>query len=357
MFASIRDWLEGLNFSEPVYFAFFGVLFVLIAVVAVIIILKRIFRPIMTNCSRYRLFGKDTVWVAALFIFALSVIALVGPKVNKGVKLIPGGNIDVGFLVDTSFSTRADDINGKTRLDVAKTVIVNFVDSGILKPGDRLTLFVFGTISVWRMPLSEDFNEFKSQLAEINHPQVYWDDLQLYTDISNVIELVPEDMDKQDDFFKKTASTLNAPWFKNNRIMFLFSDGDDKENADLGQAIKELNKRDIKVFSVGVGAKDGKKVTVDVYDLNNPDKTVKKTIETKLETRRLNEIAIKTGGELYVVDSATSVRGAQSFLKNAVNSNRNFSPRLIASGESRDIWWEILAIPAVLLLLVVIKKI
>ena len=139
--------------------------------------------------------------------------------------------------------------------------------------------------------------------------------------------------------------------------MFLFSDGDDKENADLGQGIKELNKRDIKVFSVGVGTKGGKKVTVDVYDTDNPDKTVKKTIETKLETRRLNEIAAKTGGESFIIDSVASVRGAQGFLKNAVNANRNFSPRLVASGERRDIWWEILAIPAVILLFIVIKKI
>src|SRR3989344_7035898 len=226
MFASIRDWLEGLSFSEPFYFAFLDVLFVLITVVAVIITLKPIFPPTITNYSRYRLFGKDTVWVAALFIFVLSVVALAGQKVNKGVKLTPGGNIDVGFLVDASFSTRASDIDGKTRLDIAKTAIANFVDSGILKPEDRLTLFVFGTISVWRMPLSEDFNEFKSQLAEISHPQVYWDDSQLTTDISNVIEHVPKSMDKQDGFFKKTADTLNVPWFKNNRIMFLFSDGD-----------------------------------------------------------------------------------------------------------------------------------
>lgn len=354
---NLRGWLDVLYFSEPAYFSFFYFCYALAGAFAIVVVLKLIYRPIKSKFSRYQLFGKDAVWVAALAICALSVTALAGPKISKGVKLTPGGNIDVGFLVDYSFSTRTDDIGGKSRLDVMKTVIAKFVDSGVLKAGDRVTLFVFGTNSFWRMPLSEDFNIFQSQLAELTHPQVYDEDSQLNTNIANVLEHIPKSIDKQDNFFKKNAALLGASWFQNNRIMFLFSDGDDTESADFGRSVKELNKRNIKIYSVGVGTKEGKTITIEGYDPNDPNKTMKTTIKTGLKTQRLNEIAAKTGGETYIIDSAVAVNGAQNFLKNAVNSNRTLTPRLVASGESQDIWWEILAIPAIVLLLVAVSKI
>lgn len=353
---NIRQWFESLFFSEPIYFIFLNLLWVLIAVLVAVLTLKLIYRPKKSKYSKYLLFGKDTVWVAVLAICALSIMALAGPRVNRGMKLTPGGNIDVGFLVDYSFSTRTDDVDGKSRLDVMKSVIAKFIDGGTLKPGDRITLFVFGTHSFWRMPFSEDFSVFRSQLAEISHPQVYQEDSQLNTNLVNVIEHIPRAMGK-DNLFGKKAQSLNIPWFANNKIIFLFSDGDDNEKADLGRGINELNKRNIKVFSVGVGTKEGKKITIEAYSPDGSDKPVKITIKSALQMRRLNEIAVKTSGDVYVIDSATAISGAQSFLQNAVNSNRNFSPRLVTSNESRDIWWEILTIPAVMLLLVIIKKI
>lgn len=359
MNSSIRHWFENLYFSEPVYFIFLNIIWALAAVLILILVIKLINRPPKSKYSRYRLFGKDAVWVAALMICTLSVVALAGPKINKGMKLIPGGSIDVGFIIDSSFSTKVDDIDGKTRLDVIKSVIAEFIDSKTMGTGDRVTLLVFGTHSFWRMPFSEDFNIFRSQIMEVSHPQVYWEDSQLNTNLANTIEYISKVIDK-DSFFEKKAKMLGIPWFKNNRIVFLFSDGHDTESADLRLGIEELKKRKIKIYSVGIGTQGSKKIIIEAYDPKNPDKTVKETkkaAETKLEMRALNEIAAKTGGESYVIDSAASVRDAQNFLKNTVNSNRNFSPRLVASDESRDIWWEILAIPAIMLLLITIWRI
>lgn len=353
---NIRGWLDALYFSEQAYFTFFNLLYALAGAFAIVVILKLIYRPTKSKFSRYKLFGKDTVWIAALAICALSVVALAGPKISKGVKLTPSGNIDVGFLVDFSFSTRTNDIGGQSRLDVMKAVIAKFVDGDALKTGDRVTLFVFGTHSFWRMSLSEDLNVFRSQLAEISHPQVYEEDSQLNTNITNVLEHIPKSMDKQDGYFQKNAVSLGVSWFKNNRIMFLFSDGDDKGSAGISRSIRELNKRNIKIFSVGVGTKEGKTITIEGYDPNDLNKTIKTTTKTGLKTQWLNEIAAKTDGEIYIIDSAASISGAQSFLTNAINSNRTLTPRLVASGESQDVWWEILAIPAIVLLLVIIKK-
>lgn len=350
----IRQWFENLFFSEPAYFIFLNLVWISAAVLIVVLAIKLIYRPKKSKYSKYQFFGKDSAWVAALAICALSVVALAGPRVSKGMVLTPGGSIDVGFLVDSSFSTKADDVNSKSRLETMKTVIADFANSGTLRAGDRVTLFVFGTHSFWRMPFSGDFNVFKSQLAEISHPQVYQEDSQLNTNLANAVEHISRAVDK-DNIFEKKARLLNISWFKNNQIMFLFSDGDDSEGANLGRGIRELNKRKIKVYSVGVGTKEGKKITIESYNPDGSDKPVKTTIKSALQMRRLNEIAVKTGGEVYVIDSAAAISGARGFLKNAVNTNRNFSPRLVASGESRDIWWQILAIPAIVLLLIMIR--
>ncbi len=353
----IRNWLAGLYFSEPIYFTFLNLLWLLAAIVGMALIYKLVYRPLKPKYSQYQLLGVDAAWVAVLIICALSIISLAGPKIKKGMKLIQGGNIDVGFLVDYSFSMKADDIAGKSRLDIMKKVITAFIDSGELTAGDRVTLFIFGTHSIWRMPLSEDLNDFRSKLAEISHPAIYEEDSQLYTNLSNVIEHVPKEMDKQDGILSKKTNILNVSWLKNNRIMLLFSDGDDQEGADLGLGIKELNKRKIKIYSVGVGSKEGKKVTVETYDPDGAEKPpIKITIKTGLKMQRLKEIASKTGGESYAIDSAAGIGGVQGFLKNAVNANRSSSPRLVASSESRDIWWEVLAIPSLILMLTMIKK-
>ncbi|MBI2063947.1 MAG: VWA domain-containing protein [Candidatus Yanofskybacteria bacterium] len=352
---SIRQWFENLFFSEPTYFIFLNLLWVLIAVLVAVLTFKLIYRPKKSKYSRYRLFGEDTVWIAALAICALSTVALAGPKVSKGMKLTPGGNIDIGFLVDYSFSMKTDDIGDRSRLDIVKSVITNFIDSGTLKAGDRVTLFVFGTHSFWRMPFSEDFNILKSQLAEISHPQVYQDDSQLNTSLSNVVEHLSVAADK-DELFESRARLLNMAWFKNNKVMFLFSDGGDNDDADLSRGLRELNKRNIKIYSAGVATREGKNITIEAYNPDGSNKSLQITVKTALQIQRLNEIATRTGGETYIIDSLAGITGAQSFLKNSVNTNRNFSPRLIASGESQDVWWELLSIPALVLLLIIIKK-
>lgn len=355
--ADIRNWFDGLYFSEPIYFIFLNFLWVLAVIIGLALIYKFYYRPRKPKYSQYQLVGVDAVWVAVLMACTLAIISLAGPKIKKGMKLAQSGNIDVGFLVDYSFSTKADDIGGKTRLDIIKKAIISFIDGGGLKPGDRVTLFAFGTHSVWRMPLSGDVNDFRSKLGEISHPAIYQEDSQLYTNLSSVIEHVPECMDRQDRFFQKNSNLFNISWFKSNRIMFLFSDGDDKMETDLGPGIRELNKKKIKIYSIGVGTKEGKKVSVETYDSDGAEKPpLKITIKTGLKMQRLNEIAHKTGGEPYIIDSTASINGVQKFLKNAVDSNRTALPRLVASSESRDIWWEILAIPSVVLMLVMIKR-
>ena len=143
----IRGWFESLYFSEPIYFIFFNLLLALAVIIAAVLTYKLYHRPRKSKYSRYQLLGVDAIWVVILIICALSVISLAGPKIKKGVKFTQGGNIDIGFLVDYSFSTKADDIAGKPRLDIIKKVIADFFDSNTLKPGDRVTLFVFGTHS------------------------------------------------------------------------------------------------------------------------------------------------------------------------------------------------------------------
>jgi len=356
---NIKAWLESLFFSDPVYFTFFYFLATLVIVFVVILLLK-LKRPKKTKYSRYQLLVKDAGLIAVLVLCGVSIVALAGPK-NRTYKLITGGNVDLIIVVDNSYSTtEANDVSGKTRLETIKTIIAGMLDSkngnNLFRPGDRITLFAFGTHSIWQLPLSEDLDDFNSKLVSVTTvPKVYWDDSRLSTDMAKVLEHIPESMDRQDNFFKRNAGNFKVSWVQHNRVTFLFSDGDDREGIDIKRGVDELKKRNIKVFPVGVGTRAGQEVTVKTYDPGGSDKPVRKTRRTTLQMELLNEIAAKTGGESYIVDEVSRISDAQSFLKSAADDNRSLTPRLVPSEEGRDVWWEILAIPGIVLLGFMIK--
>lgn len=345
----IRLWWESLRFVDPAYFILFDAVAGLFAAVALIIIHKFVRRPKKSKSSRYKLLGIDFKWVGAAFICLVSVFALARPQVSGGYTVNYGGNVRVAVAFDKSASMKSGDLK-PSRHAVAVRTVTDLVDSGIFIPGDKITLFTFAGHSNWRMPFSEDLEDFKVKLAEIEHPEVYQEESQLYTDLAKVLEHIPECVDKQDNFFKKGGRVLNASWPPDNTIVLLISDGDDWENTKLDPAVRELKKRKIKVFSVGIGTRTPTEVTFRAYNPDFPEDVTKieqVKIKTALNTKRLKEIADKTGGEMYIVDSASSSVG--NSLQYAVNSNRSHIPHLTYSDKRRDIWWDILTIGGIII--------
>ncbi|MEK7151685.1 MAG: vWA domain-containing protein [Patescibacteria group bacterium] len=351
----IRGWFEGLYFLQPVYFAFGYPLLIVFIGIILFLWLKLFFRPKKSEHSRYLLIGNDAVWLAVFTIACLSVIALAGPRIGDGYTLNRGGSVDVAFLVDTSFSLVADDLR-PTRQEVIKSLLLDLVAKDIFIGNDRTVLFTFGSNSNWRMPLSEDLRLFSAMVADINHPTIYEEEFQTSTDFSAVLEHIPKCFDRQDGFVNERRREFNLKQYNNNRIAILLSDGNDEGGGDLLSSTRELRRRGIKVYTIGVGTEIGKRIVVKARNINDSSKVDTINIKTTLKMKDLEAIANATGGEAFILNSEEKIPSLKAFIKDVINKNRSSLPRLAYSDGGRDVWWEVLAIPSVLLALLIIMR-
>lgn len=366
--------LKNLNFSESIYFNLFSVLGYLVFVFAVIVAVKFFLRPRKSKFSRYKLIGRDAVWLTTLMLISIIILALARPQIEKGNKTVQG-SIDVIIALDHSFSMKAKDIS-PTRLEAAKEEIAKLISGKVLKNGDRVSLFAFARSSFWRVPITEDFDEFLSGLSLVDHPDVFYEESQLDTNLGILLQHIPESVDKQDDFFKNYGRELGISWKKNKRIIIIFSDGDDQANDDTSFriGIQNIRKNGIKVYCVGVGTKNGARVRAKIKEYNSvpilsgeyeyesgtqnnngqqQGETLKIiTIFTRLQTETLERISRLTGGKFYAFDSNN--RNISNFLRDSIDSNRSLGLQLQYSEKKEDIWWDIFAIPLLFLVFLMI---
>ncbi len=352
---NLKQYWDGLRFGEPSYFVFGHLLWMLALTILVVVLIKKRFRPAKSKYSIYKLFGPDLIWPLAIVVCGISILALAGPKIQSGYKLSPSGGIDVLVLIDDSYSTKADDLK-PSRLEVVKRAAIDLANSGTLKSGDRVTLFIFAGQSRWRMPLSEDLDDFKSKVAEISHPEIFEEEMQLDTDFAGVLEDSSESIDKMDGFTKENRWKFNLAQRNHNRIAIMFSDGNDEGGSKFAAELRELAKRKIKFYTVGVGTKTGKEVTVQAYNVNDPNKKERLTIKSALQMKLLDAIADWTGGKSFALESEGALPRLRDFLRDAVSDNRSTLPRLVYADEGRDIWWEVLVV-SLLVVVFMIKKV
>lgn len=351
---NLKQYWDGLRFSEPPYFVFGHLLWLLVLAVLVIVLIKQRLRPVKSKYSTYKLFGPDLIWPLAIIVCGISILALAGPKMQSSYKLSPSGGIDALVLIDDSYSTKADDLK-PSRLEIIKGAVIDLASNGTLKSGDRVTLFIFAGQSRWRLPLSEDLDDFKSKVAEISHPEVFEEEMQLDTNFAGVLEDASKSIDKMDGFTKENRWKFNLAQRKYNRIAIMFSDGNDEGGGKFATELRELAKRKVKFYTVGVGTRTGKEVTVQAYDTNDPGKKEKLNIRSALQMKLLDAIAEWTGGKSFALESEDALPRLRDFLRGAVNDNRSTLPRLVYADEGRDIWWEVL-VASLLFVIFIIKK-
>jgi len=86
----------------------------------------------------------------------------------------------------------------------------------------------------------------------------------------------------------------------------------------------------------------------------DPNKLEQIRVISKLNMRSLDIISEATGGKSYVVSGPSSQ--VQNFMAAAVSGARRPTLSLVKTGEAQNFWWNLLAFPAfVIVLLIVIK--
>ncbi len=182
------------------------------------------FRP--TWRIRYR-------WVPTIVragAIALLVIAIARPQVGQADSELPGQGIDIALILDTSGSMSASFGSQDSRLDVAKRVLVDFING---RENDQLGLVIFRAGSLVLSPLTLDYGALTAiteDVGDVNLP----DGTAIGVGLSDALNLLRE---------SRTRS----------RVAILLTDGEnnagDIEPLAAAQVAKTLG---IRVYTIGV---------------------------------------------------------------------------------------------------------
>lgn len=348
------SWLDKGTYAREQYFDFTPLWLAVGTGILLVLVFKRLLRPKNARDSRQRMIGPDWVWILNLILTGLMIVALAGPKIDTFRLLQSKDNLDIIIAVDQSVSMAIKDI-APSRHEAMIKAIMAFVGSSSIRSGDRLTLFTFSEKSNWRMPLSEDREEFFNKLSEIEHPKdrVYYDTSRFYTYFSGLLLHIPKMLAIQDNYFQRSAYQMQFSWTSYPRIIFIFSDGDVFDEK-LTVSTAALVKEKIKVYGIGIGTASGGSMSVKFPNESNASKLETIVISSKLNMKTLNLIKDKTGGKSYVVDSSSSY--IQSFLAATLAENRKPTLSLVPTGESENFWWNFLAVPSLIIVSLMVMK-
>ena len=240
----------------------------------------------LTRVSHFASLKKDFVRCVLInLVMAAIIVALAHPQRVEERKIPQPGAMDVVFLLDTSPSMRASDVQ-PSRLARALEVMGAFVRTKLAQ--DRVGLVSFAGTSMIVSYLTEDANnilyyiDYLKDDATLNHGTNIGRGLRNgLTVVRKETELIPE-----------TA--------RHKKVFILLSDGEDN-STELNAAVAEVKEQGIKVHTVGVGSRDGAPIPIG----NERGRTVYleddkgNRIISRFDEHNLNWIAETTGGKFY----------------------------------------------------------
>lgn len=252
------------------------------------------------NTSFSRIFLK--LFLRTL-VFGLLVFSLLGPTFGDSKKEIKSIGKDIIICVDLSKSMEAFDVQ-PTRLEKVKFEMKKIVESF---NSDRLGVIIFSSEAFMQCPLTFDQNALNLFIETMNTNLVP----SAGTDFAPPLSLALKKLTEQE----QTTSSQQK-----SKIIVLISDGEDF-GEETSEIAKEIEDKDIKLFTLGVGTEAGSKISSGIGFKKDQSGNA---VISKLNSSSLKALASKTGGQYF-----------------EINENRNDVSKLINTiskieGELRD---------------------
>lgn len=215
-------------------------------------------------------------------MFALLVIALLGPSFGGDKKEVKSVGKDIMFCVDLSKSMDAFDVQ-PTRLEKIKFEMKKIVTAF---NSDRLGVVIFSSEAFMQCPLTYDQNALNLFIESMNTSLVP----SFGTDFGPALRMALQKLEEDEE--RKTQST--------SKIIILISDGEDFGD-DTKSVARDIEDKDIKLFALGIGTEEGGKIYA-----NNGFKRDREgqIVITKLEPASLRSIADETGGQYFEINDS-----------------------------------------------------
>lgn len=216
-------------------------------------------------------------------MFALLMIALLGPSFGDSKREVKSVGKDIMICVDLSKSMDAFDIQ-PTRLEKVKYEMKKIVTAF---NSDRLGIIIFSSDAFMQSPLTYDQNALNLFIEAMNSSLVPSSG----TDFGPPLRMAIKKLENEDD---------GSPVESKSKVIILISDGEDfGDNAN--DAVKEIEDKNIKLFTLGVGTDAGGKI----YASNGFKKDRQgNTVVSKLNSKELKSLASKTGGQYFEINDS-----------------------------------------------------
>ncbi len=213
----------------------------------------------------------------------LVVLATARPKGGLGRTEVTTEGCDLIICLDVSNSMRCRDMTGRSRLEVAKDLLSQFVAS---RRGDRLALVAFAGSAHALCPFTIDHDALDMFLADVDYDTV----AKQGTALGEAIRLCLERFD---------------PEQTGGQGILLLTDGEDQDSDPL-TAAGLAKSRGVVIHCLGLGTPEGGQVPmgVDFWGNATPKRHQGETVTSKLDEATLKTIADTTGGRYFRADSA-----------------------------------------------------
>ncbi len=213
-------------------------------------------------------------------LFVLLIIALLGPSYGGSKKEIKSIGKDIMICVDLSKSMDAFDVP-PTRLEKVKYEMKKIVEAF---NSDRVGVIIFSSEAFMQCPLTYDQNALNLFIETMNTSLVPSSG----TDFGPPLKMALKKIDEQ----------IGASAQQKSKVIILISDGEDF-GEDTDEIAKEVEEKDIKLFTLGVGTEKGSQI-----QSGRGYKTDQKgnTIVSKLNASSLKSLASKTDGQYFEIN-------------------------------------------------------
>jgi Ca-activated chloride channel family protein len=281
-----------MKFLHPGYLNLFFLLLALLPCWVYFLLSKRRSRRALgvglalKRISHFSSLRKDVVRCLLLNLVMVAIIlALAHPQLAQERKVPQPGVLDVVFLLDTSPSMRATDIQ-PSRLARALEVIGAFSRAKL--EHDRIGLVSFAGASMIISYLTEDANNILYYLEYLKEDPTVSHGTNIGGGLRNALHVI-----------RREAEVYPAAG-RNKKVFILLSDGEDN-STELDAAVSAVTEQRIEVHSVGVGSAEDAPIPI-AYERDQPvylEDDEGQRIMTRFDERTLHWIAEKTGGTFH----------------------------------------------------------
>jgi Ca-activated chloride channel family protein len=269
------NWFRQLGWSELVFIAMFVGLYGFYFARVI-----RIGRSLKTPYSN--IFIKLVVRTA---FFALLIIAFLGPSFGDSRREIRSVGKDILFCVDLSKSMDAFDVQ-PSRIEKVKYEMKRIVEAF---SSDRIGIIIFSSEAFMQCPLTYDQNALNLFIETMNTSLVPSSGTDFGAPLRMALTKLSDD--------EEGPSTQQK-----SKVIILVSDGEDfgEETDDI---IKEIEDKDIKLFTLGVGTEQGSPIASGKgYKTDRQGQTV----VSKINSSSLKTLADKTGGQYFEISDGSN---------------------------------------------------